>query len=73
MTLRAGALLAVVVLLPASGRYAYAQDYPTKPIRMLNPLAAGGPTDILARMISPPLSESLGKPIVVDNRPGASA
>ena len=46
--------------------------YPTKPIRMLNPLPAGGPTDILGRMIAQPVSEALGKQIVTDNRPGAS-
>lgn len=51
---------------------ATATDYPVKPIRLLNPLAAGGPTDILSRMVAQPLSESLGKQIVVDNRPGAS-
>ena len=62
-------LYALVALVPLSTS---AQNYPTRPIRMLNPLAAGGPTDILARMLSQPLSESLGKPIVVDNRPGAS-
>ena len=49
-----------------------AQNYPTKPIRLINPLAAGGPTDLLGRMIAQPLSEALGKQIVMDNRPGAS-
>jgi tripartite-type tricarboxylate transporter receptor subunit TctC len=74
------ALIAVLVsgavLLPAgapaqTGK-AQAQSYPTKPIRLINPLAAGGPTDILGRMIAQPMSEALGKQIVVDNRPGAS-
>jgi tripartite-type tricarboxylate transporter receptor subunit TctC len=51
---------------------ALAQDYPVKPIRMLNPLPAGGPTDILGRMIAQPVSEALGRQIVTDNRPGAS-
>ena len=51
---------------------AHAQDYPTKTIRMLNPLPAGGPTDILGRMIAQPVSEALGKQIVTDNRPGAA-
>lgn len=50
----------------------HAQDYPAKPIRMLNPLPAGGPTDILGRMIAQPVSEALGKPIVTENRPGAA-
>jgi tripartite-type tricarboxylate transporter receptor subunit TctC len=47
-----------------------AQDYPTKPIRMIVPLAPGGAADLLARFVSPGLTESLGKPIVVDNRSG---
>jgi tripartite-type tricarboxylate transporter receptor subunit TctC len=45
--------------------------YPVKPIRLIVALPAGGPTDILARLISQPLSANLGQPIVVDNRPGA--
>ena len=51
---------------------AHGQEYPTKTIRMLNPLPAGGPTDILGRIIAQPVSEALGKQIVTDNRPGAA-
>lgn len=69
-------LLALVPLLalPLSARAqaGTAPDYPVKPIRLLNPLAAGGPTDVLSRMVAQPVSESLGRQIVVDNRPGAS-
>ena len=52
---------------------AQAADYPTKPIRIVVPYAAGGSTDVLARLIGERLGKLLGQPAVVDNRPGGSA
>lgn len=50
---------------------ASAQNYPTKPIRMISPFAPGGGTDLLGRLIGARVAESFGQPVVVDNRPGA--
>ncbi|MBI3068922.1 MAG: tripartite tricarboxylate transporter substrate binding protein [Betaproteobacteria bacterium] len=61
----------LAALLLAGG--AAAQDYPAKTIRFIVPFAPGGGADILARSIGQKLSEKWGQPVVVDNRPGASA
>jgi tripartite-type tricarboxylate transporter receptor subunit TctC len=49
-----------------------AQDYPTKPIRMIVPYPPAGGTDIVARTIAEPLAAALGQPIIIDNRGGAA-
>jgi tripartite-type tricarboxylate transporter receptor subunit TctC len=49
-----------------------AADYPTRPVRVIVGFAAGGGTDIVARLIGQSLSERLGQPFVIENRPGAA-
>ena len=63
------AVAAIALCLFAAGALAQSK-YPNRPIRLLTPFAAGGGSDILARLIGPQLTEVLGQPIVVDNRPG---
>lgn len=64
-----GLLLAAALLAPALHA---AENYPTRPIRMIIPSGAGGITDIIGRTIAPKLADGLGQQVVIDNRPGAS-
>jgi tripartite-type tricarboxylate transporter receptor subunit TctC len=66
--LRAG--LAALALCALSG--AFAQTYPTKPIRMVVGFPPGGGTDVVARILAPRLGEQLGQQVVIENRPGAT-
>jgi tripartite-type tricarboxylate transporter receptor subunit TctC len=65
------ALPALVLL--AAGSAALAQTYPTRPVKIIVPFAAGGPADNYARFIAQRLQESLGQSFVVDNKPGAGS
>jgi len=65
-------LAASAAALPALPRMALAQPYPTRPVRIIVGYPPGGPTDLAARLIGQWLSERLGQPFIVENRPGAA-
>ena len=64
-------LAAGVAALAAVPRIARAQTFPSRPVRIVVPTAAGGPNDIVTRLIGQWLSEHLGQPVIIENRPGA--
>src|SRR6266480_1434093 len=65
------ALLCFVMLAFVSN--VWAQQFPTKPIRLVVGFAPGGSTDILARLVAQGMTAQLGQPVIVENKPGASA
>ncbi len=73
MTLDRRLLLLGACLLPLAHATAHAQAWPQKPIRIVVTFAAGGSSDIVARLLQPGLQEKLGQPVIVDNKPGGGA
>jgi tripartite-type tricarboxylate transporter receptor subunit TctC len=70
MTLFVRVLVAILVLLPTAGA-AIAEDFPSRPVRIIVPYSAGGTSDTAARLVSEPLGRHLGQTVVVENRGGA--
>src|SRR5262245_2469667 len=66
-------LAAGAAALPAVSRFAWAQTYPSRPVRLVVGAPAGGGFDIVARLMGQWLSERLGQPFVIENRPGAAS
>jgi tripartite-type tricarboxylate transporter receptor subunit TctC len=63
--------IAAFVILLASGIPIHAQDWPTRPVTMVVPFPAGGPIDVVARILAPPMSELIGQQIIIENVGGA--
>src|SRR6185437_7908258 len=69
---RSALMLAMALLMtPCASISGHAEDYPSRPVKIIVPFGAGGPADVAARLIGNVLQESLGQPFVIENRTGA--
>src|SRR5262249_16771960 len=66
-------LAAGAAALPVLSRFAWAQAYPSRPVRLIVGWPPGGPAHLFARLIGQPLSERLGQPMIIENRPRAAS
>jgi tripartite-type tricarboxylate transporter receptor subunit TctC len=66
-------LAIVAIAISFASEFCHAQGYPSKPVRIILPIAPGGATDIIARTLAPRLSAASNQPVLVDNRPGAGS
>src|SRR6266545_4843434 len=66
------AMLAAAIAGPTAADEQSAATFPNRPIRLIVPFPAGGPSDIVARLIGQKMSEDWGQPVVIENRPGAN-
>lgn len=66
-------VMATAILWPTQQASAQAQDYPSRPVKVVVPFGAGGPADVYARVLAQHLGETLKQPFVVENRPGAGS
>lgn len=69
---RRAALAAVLAICPCLASTGMAQDWPTRPLRLIVPFPSGGPSDLLARLLAQGVARDLAQPVVIENRPGAS-
>ena len=72
MSTRASLILLLAIGLGLANSAAYTESYPSRPVTMVVPFAAGGPTDTIARILANPMSVALGRPIIIENVTGAA-
>jgi tripartite-type tricarboxylate transporter receptor subunit TctC len=72
MSTRASLILLLAIGLGLANSAAYTESYPSRPVTMVVPFAAGGPTDTIARILANPMSAALGRPIIIENVTGAA-